>query len=97
MKVLYPDIVFGAIASSGVTHAALSNWGYWDIIRRAAPANCSAQVIKATKEVDEFLDNPKTNDKIKAFFGLEGLTLNGDLTSLFVSHLSYMVCFCLMS
>ncbi|KAJ7018968.1 peptidase S28 [Mycena alexandri] len=87
MKVLYPDIVFGSIASSGVTEAAISNWGYYDIIRRAAPANCSAQFITAVKEVDNLLSNPETNPKVKSFFGMPGLTLDADLTSFFAGPL----------
>ncbi|KAJ7213797.1 peptidase S28 [Mycena rebaudengoi] len=87
MKVLYPDIVFGSIASSGVTEAAISNWGYYDIIRRAAPANCSAQFITAVKEVDNLLSNPETNSKVKSFFGMPGLTLEADLTSFFAGPL----------
>lgn len=87
MKVLYPDIVFGSIASSGVTEAAISNWGYYDIIRRAAPANCSAQFITAVKEVDNLLSKPETNSKVKSFFGMPGLTLDADLTSFFAVSL----------
>ncbi|KAJ7862591.1 peptidase S28 [Mycena olivaceomarginata] len=87
MKVLYPDIVFGSIASSGVTEAAISNWGYYDIIRRAAPANCSAQFITAVKEVDNLLSNPETNSKVKSFFGMPGLTSDADLTSFFAGPL----------
>ncbi|KAK7040414.1 putative serine protease EDA2, partial [Favolaschia claudopus] len=88
MKVLYPSIVLGAIASSGVTEAAISNWGYFDIIRRAAPANCSAQFITAVKEVDELLSkDAETNGKVKSFFGMQGLTLDADLTSFFVGPL----------
>jgi hypothetical protein len=90
MKVLYPDIVFGAIASSGVTEAAISNWGYYDIIRRAAPANCSAQVITAVKEVDELLSDPATNDKVKSLFGMHGLTLNADLTSFLAVYIIFL-------
>jgi hypothetical protein len=83
MKVLYPDIVFGGIASNGVTEAAISNWGYYDIIRRVAPANCSAQFITAVKEVDNLLSNSETNYKVKSFFGMPGLTLDSDLTTFF--------------
>ncbi|KAJ7617733.1 peptidase S28 [Roridomyces roridus] len=81
MKVLHPDIVYGAIASSGVVEAAISNWGYYDIIRRAAPANCSAQFITAVEEVDALLSDPATNNKVKSFFGMPGLTLDADLMS----------------
>jgi hypothetical protein len=78
----HPDVVFGAIASSGVTEAAISSWGYYDI-RRAAPANCSAQFITAVKEVDNLLSNSETNYKVKSFFGMPGLTLDADLTTFF--------------
>lgn len=84
MRVLYPDLVYGAISSSGVTRAEINAWAYYDIIRRAAPANCSAQMVQAVKEVDAFLDNPRTNAKVKALFGVPGLTLNADLTVMFV-------------
>ncbi|KAJ7636358.1 peptidase S28 [Roridomyces roridus] len=87
MKVLYPDIVHGAIASSGVVEATINNWGYYDIIRRAAPANCSAQFITAVKEVDALLSDPTTNEKVKSFFGMPGLTLDADLTSFFAGLL----------
>lgn len=86
MRVLFPDLVFGAIASSGVTRAEVNAWAYYDIIRRAAPKNCSAQLVKAVKEVDSFLENPKTNAKLKALFGVAGLTLDADLTVMFVRH-----------
>ncbi|KAI0247487.1 serine carboxypeptidase S28-domain-containing protein [Lactifluus subvellereus] len=35
MRVLYPDLVFGAIASSAVTRDVLTNWEYMDVIRLA--------------------------------------------------------------
>ncbi|KIJ27686.1 hypothetical protein M422DRAFT_71572 [Sphaerobolus stellatus SS14] len=37
MKVTYPNLVYGAIASSGVTHAAVNLWEYYDVIRNATP------------------------------------------------------------
>lgn len=55
MRVLYPDLVYGAISSSGVTHATVVDWRYFDIIRQHAPANCVAQVVTAVDEVDKLL------------------------------------------
>jgi hypothetical protein len=95
MKVLYPEITYGAIASSGrycsallfvkyrntllvpipsalptafvlchehsspthtaVTHAALSNWEYMDIIRQYAPSKCSDHLVNSIKTIDHIL------------------------------------------
>ena len=82
MRVLYPDIVFGAIASSGVTHATLTDWRYSDIIRQYAPQACVARIEKAIDEVDTLLADNKTNGAIKAVFGLSGLSYNPDFASL---------------
>ena len=84
MRVLYPDLVFGAISSSGVTHATLDDWRYFDIIRQYAPASCIAQVEKTIDEVDAFITSPKaeTRHAIKAVFGLQNLTYDPDFASL---------------
>ncbi|KAF8139830.1 serine carboxypeptidase S28-domain-containing protein [Boletus edulis] len=58
MKILYPDLVFGAIASSGVTHAVLSNWEYYEVIREAADPACSAHLENAITTVDTLLQFP---------------------------------------
>ncbi|KAI0656771.1 peptidase S28 [Cubamyces menziesii] len=84
MRVLYPDLVFGAISSSGVTHATLDDWRYFDIIRQYAPASCIAQVEKTIDEVDAFITSPKaeTRHAIKAVFGLQNITYDPDFASL---------------
>ncbi|KAI0260905.1 peptidase S28 [Gloeopeniophorella convolvens] len=85
MRVLYPDIVFGAIASSAVTHAALTNWEYMDVIRRAADARCSANLVSSISTVDTLLKVPRLRTPLKRLFGLEGLESDED----FVSVLEY--------
>lgn len=85
MRVLYPDIVFGAIASSAVTHATIDNWEYMDIIRTAAPKECSDRLVSSVARVDNFLARPWFRRPLKRLFGLGGLTHDDD----FVSTLSW--------
>ena len=66
MKVRYPDVVYGAIASSGVAHATLRDWRYFDLIRQSAPAACMAQVERAVAEVDALLAEPAARAKAQA-------------------------------
>ena len=82
MRVLYPDIVYGAIASSGVTYATVVDWQYYDIIRQFGPADCISQIETTVLEVDALLSNPKTHNSIKSFFGLANLTHDEDFASL---------------
>lgn len=84
MRVLYPDLVFGAIASSGVVHATLDDWRYFDIIRQSAPAACITQVERTIEEVDRLITSPnaKTRLAIKSVFGLQNVTYDPDFASL---------------
>lgn len=88
MKVLYPDLVYGAIASSGVTYATVVDWQYYDIIRQFGPANCISQVETTILEVDKLLDNPDSHGTIKALFGLGNLTHDEDFASLLAVSMS---------
>ncbi len=83
MRVLYPDIVFGAISSSGVTHATVVDWRYMDLVRQyGAPQACAARLETAVGEVDALLASNKTSGAIKAVFGLSGLSYDPDFASL---------------
>ena len=82
MRVRYPDIVFGAIASSGVTYATVDDWQYFDIIRQFAPSDCIKQVETTVETVDELLGNLKAHDVIKGLFGLANLTHDEDFVSI---------------
>ncbi|GJE94546.1 peptidase S28 [Phanerochaete sordida] len=82
MKIRYPDLVFGAIASSGVTYATVVDWQYYDIIRQFAPADCVQQIETTVSDVDNLIENPSTAHTIKALFGLPNVTHNQDVVSL---------------
>ena len=85
MRVLYPDLVFGAISSSGVVHATIDDWYYYDIIRQYAPtpgSACMARVAEAIEEVDALIEQNSTHDAIKVVFGLQNLTYDPDFASL---------------
>ena len=89
MRVLYPDIVFGAIASSAVTHATIDNWEYMDIIRTAAPKECSDRLISSIARVDNLLARPWFRGPLKRLFGLGGLTHDDDFASTLSWPLGY--------
>ena len=83
MRVLYPELVYGAISSSGVTHATVVDWRYFDIIRQYAPAACTSQIVKAIDEIDRLLlGKNQTRNAIKAVFGLNGISYDPDFASL---------------
>jgi Serine carboxypeptidase S28 len=81
MRVLYPDITFGAIASSAVTHATIYNWEYMDIIRTAAPKECSDHLVSSIAHVDNLLARPWFRRPLRRLFGLGGLTHDDDFVS----------------
>lgn len=81
MRVLYPEIVYGAIASSGVVHATINDWRYMDIIRQYAPSDCIAVVEKAVYEMDDLLSQPFTRQAIKEVYGLPNVTHDPDFAA----------------
>ncbi|KAH9841596.1 peptidase S28 [Rhodofomes roseus] len=89
MKILYPDLVYGAIASSGVTHADIENWRYMDIIRRAADPECSANLVHSVEFIDTVLSVPHLRIALKQLFGLKDLEYDEDFVSLLSSPMGY--------
>jgi len=90
MKVLYPDIVWGAIASSGVTHASLQNWEYMEIIREAADPKCSSHLVNSISTIDDILlgNSPSfIKRQLKNLFGLGELEHDDDFASVLESPL----------
>ncbi|KZP31567.1 peptidase S28 [Athelia psychrophila] len=95
MRVLYPNLVFGAIASSGVTHATLSNWEYMEVIRLAAEPKCAAHLVGAIESIDSILALSREGGRragmgkmLKGLFGLASLENDEDFVSLLEAPLS---------
>ncbi|KAG6919235.1 hypothetical protein DXG01_008031 [Tephrocybe rancida] len=87
MKVLYPELTYGSIASSAVTHAAITNWEYMEVIRRAADPKCSSHLENTIGTIDNVLDHPRLKGPLKALFGLKDLEHDEDFVSLLQSPL----------
>ncbi|KAF8316052.1 hypothetical protein DL93DRAFT_2193817 [Clavulina sp. PMI_390] len=89
MRVLYPHLVHGAIASSAVTHAAIDYWEYHDHIRLTASPTCVANLESAISHIDSLLSLPLLNPAIKALFGLSHLS-DEDFASVLAEPLGYV-------
>ncbi|KAF5335362.1 hypothetical protein D9611_011660 [Ephemerocybe angulata] len=89
MKILYPEIVYGAIASSAVTHATLQAWEYMTVIRDAADPKCSSHIVNAIESIDEILRRGYFKTQLKALFGLASLEHDEDFVSLLETPLGY--------
>ncbi|SNX81606.1 uncharacterized protein MEPE_00311 [Melanopsichium pennsylvanicum] len=94
MRLLYPDLVYGAIASSAVVTAVDQFPEYFYPIARGAEARCSQAIQAAIAGIDKIIaPNPLTGGnqpdrdhnatvKLLQLFGLEGLSNLGDLANL---------------
>ena len=81
MRILYPSLVFGSIASSAVTHATLYNWEYTDIIRNYTTPECREALEISIGVVDKLLSKDVTRSWVKGLFGLRGLRQDQDFVS----------------
>ena len=59
-RIVYPDVFWGAISSSGVTVAIYDYWEYYEAHRLYAPKKCISVLEKLIHVVDQIL-LPKTN------------------------------------
>ncbi|WOO84920.1 putative extracellular serine carboxypeptidase [Vanrija pseudolonga] len=74
MRVEYPDLVWGAIASSAVTHAQIDFPQYFDPIQEYADSDCISAIQTSVQVIDGLLSLPgPINRGIKGLFGLEAL------------------------
>ena len=84
LRVVYPDIFFAAISSSGVPMAIWDYWEYFEGARIYAPEPCSETTGKLTHIVDTILlDESKAEyiPQLKEAFGLGRVTDNTDFAA----------------
>ena len=77
LRKLYPDVFWGAVASSGVTEAVYDYWEYFEAARRFGPPSCINATQQLVRVVDGILiGNADTGygRQLKNAFGLGILT-----------------------
>ncbi|EGG03405.1 extracellular serine carboxypeptidase [Melampsora larici-populina 98AG31] len=87
MMKLYPDLIWGSIASSAVIHAQVDFWQYYEPIRIHAPETCIEPLIIITRSIDRIL---LSNDSmaimsLKDLFGLANVTDHRDFVNVLAS------------
>lgn len=75
LRAQYPDVYWGAIASSAVTEAIYDYWEYYEPIRIYGPPKCVSTTQKLVNVLDTVFkkNNTVLNQRAKALFGLEDL------------------------
>lgn len=76
----YPDIIYGGIAASGVTHAAVEYPQWYDPIQKFGPQDCVSSINDIVDKFDALVaaNNSAAVAEVKAIFGLESLTDDRD-------------------
>ncbi|KAG0144050.1 hypothetical protein CROQUDRAFT_660484 [Cronartium quercuum f. sp. fusiforme G11] len=89
MMKLYPDLIWGSLASSAVVHAQVDFWQYYEPIRLHAPQHCIKPLIAITKAIDHVLmsGNRETVGMLKELFGLANVTDDRDFVNTLASPL----------
>ncbi|QRW17932.1 Serine carboxypeptidase S28 [Rhizoctonia solani] len=90
MRVLYPHLVHGAIASSAVTHAAIDYWEYADAVRRTADPVCIGHLTTAIQAIDDLLSTRVLAKSLKSWFELGELESDQDFVSVLMSPIGYV-------
>ncbi|KZO95036.1 peptidase S28 [Calocera viscosa TUFC12733] len=74
MRLLYPELVWGAIASSAVTNAEINNYEYYEIIADYADPHCISTLRHSISFIDWYLSSPWLGPVIKSLFSLSPLS-----------------------
>lgn len=85
LRVLYPNVFFGAISSSGVTKAIIDYWEYWEPIRLYGPKECISFTQDLIELVDHVLLTPEKSHLIptlKSVFGFPNITHDNDFAAI---------------
>lgn len=91
LRKLYPDVYWGAIASSGVTEAIYDYWQYYEAARLFAPGDCATTTQNLTNVIDNILIGKNGTDyvqRLKDVFGLGNVTRSDDFANSLVGGIS---------
>ncbi|KAJ2515222.1 hypothetical protein H4217_005315 [Coemansia sp. RSA 1939] len=91
MRMLYPDIVFAAYASSAPLLVSTDFYQYDQVVGRALP--CAPKIAEAIEVLDAIIDygNRALIDSWKRAFGLEGLKSDSDFAGALTDQMSSTV------
>ncbi len=93
LRVKYPDVFWGSIASSGVTKAIYNYWEYFAPIAEYGPAFAMKTHRMFTQMIDNILigksDNQTLRTELKTAFGLPNVTHDADFANQLASGLSW--------
>ncbi|KAI2603632.1 peptidase S28 [Hypoxylon sp. NC1633] len=84
LRVLYPDVYYGAISSSGVPEAIYDYYQYFEAAAVYGPPACVETTQKLTHIIDNILIGKAGTDyvaQLKAVFGLPNVTYDNDFAS----------------
>ncbi|KAI5246263.1 extracelular serine carboxypeptidase [Aureobasidium subglaciale] len=83
LRVLYPDVFWGTISSSGVTKAIYDYYDYFTPIAENAPPKCISTQKSLINIVDTILKKNQTDLtlQLKTAFGMENVTYDKDFAS----------------
>ncbi|KAH9811132.1 extracellular serine carboxypeptidase [Melampsora americana] len=87
MMKLYPNLIWGSLASSAVIHAQVDFWQYYEPIRIHAPQDCIEPLIMITRSIDRILSSKDSNaiKSLKEAFGLSNVTDDRDFVNVLAS------------
>ncbi|KAF2232140.1 peptidase S28 [Viridothelium virens] len=89
LRVLYPDVYFGAIGSSGVVEAIWDYWQYFQPIIDYGPSECISNTQRLINVVDNILigrNDTRLTNQLKRAFGLQNVTYNDDFANVLSSY-----------
>ncbi|KAK4495861.1 hypothetical protein PRZ48_013129 [Zasmidium cellare] len=83
-RIQYPDVYWGAIASSAVTVPKVDYWEWWDTIRQDSPPACVAPVQKIINVADTILlgENQTQIEQLKHVFDQDPALNNTEFAAL---------------
>lgn len=70
LRLKYPHIVHGAIASSAPVHAIVDFSGYLDVVRDTIGPECSTSIEEANQELDRLIGHSSGWETINSVFNL---------------------------